>query len=272
MTIKQRMMKKIESIALLRNGIIKLKNKLYLRGNTFEVSDIHFQRNTVDMQGKEQTFSCCKESYLRDGVVRMMGERNKVSIGVQTVVGGSDGQTFFVCGNDNRIIVGARCRINATTFFIRGHCNTIILGDDCSAHLAEFHVEGNGNTIQLGSGVTMHGRGNGSIHLAADEGSGIYIDDDCMIAHSVQMRSTDSHSIVDLNGRRLNPAADIRIGRHVWLGMQSIILKGCEIAPNTMVAAGSVCAARTERVSNCILAGNPAKVVKRDVNWDRKFV
>ena len=93
-----------------------------------------------------------------------------------------------------------------------------------------------------------------------------------MLAHSVQMRRTDSHSIVDLSGKRLNPAKDIHIGRHCWLGMRSIILKGCVIEPNTVVAAGSVCGRHTEQISNCILAGNPAKVVKRDVNWDRQFV
>ena len=272
MSIKHRLMRMIESAAPLRSVVIRLKNRIQLRGNALEVSDIHFQKNVVDMRGSEQSFSLGRESYLRGGVIRMLGERNHVTIGDRTVIGGTDGQTFFVGGNDNRIVVGANCRIHATTFFIRGNGNTIILGDDCSAHLAQFHIEGDGNTIHIGKGTTMHGRGSCPIHITADEGSGVYIDEDCMLAHSVQMRSTDSHSIVDLNGKRLNPAQDIHIGRHCWLGMQCIILKGCVIEPNTMVAAGSVCGSHTPRETNCILAGNPAKVVKRDVNWDRKFV
>lgn len=272
MSVKHFLMNIVDGVPFLKNCVLRMRNKLCLRGNTFAVTDIHFQKNLVDLQGKALTFSCGAQSYLRGGVVRMIGERNQVTIGEQTVIDCGDGQTFFVCGNDNRVVVGSRCRLNHTTFFIRGHGNTIMLGDDCSAHLAELHIEGDGNTIQLGNGVTMHGRGSCPIHIAADEGSGVYIDEDCMIAHSVQMRSTDSHSIVDLNGKRLNPARDVHIGRHCWLGMQSIILKGCVIEPNTMVAAGSVCGSHTERVSNCILAGNPAKVVKRDVNWDRKYL
>lgn len=272
MSVKHFLIKAVSDAPFLRHCVIRAQNKLRLNGNTFDVSDIHFQKNLVEMQESEQSFSLGSECFMKNCIVRMSGKRNRVSIGSKTVISDGKGQTFFICGNDNRIIVGERCKLELTSFFIRGHGNIIMVGNDCSAVLAEFHLQGDGNTIQIGQGTTMHGRGSCPIHITADEGSGVYIDEDCMLAHSVQMRSTDSHSIVDLNGKRLNPAKDIRIGRHCWLGMQSIILKGCILEPNTVVAAGSVCGGHTERISNCILAGNPAKVVKRDVNWDRKFV
>lgn len=272
MSVKHFLIKAVSDVPFLRHCVIRTQNKLRLNGNTFDVSDIHFQKNLVEMQESEQSFSLGSECFMKNCIVRMSGKRNRVSIGSKTVISDGKGQTFFICGNDNRIIVGERCKLELTSFFIRGHGNIIMVGNDCSAVLAEFHLQGDGNTIQIGQGTTMHGRGSCPIHITADEGSGVYIDEDCMLAHSVQMRSTDSHSIVDLSGKRLNPARDIRIGRHCWLGMQSIILKGCVLEPNTVVAAGSVCGGHTERISNCILAGNPAKVVKRDVNWDRKFV
>lgn len=272
MSVKHFLIKAVSDVPFLRHCVIRAQNKLRLNGNTFDVSDIHFQKNLVEMQESEQSFSLGSECFMKNCIVRMSGKRNRVSIGSKTVISDGKGQTFFICGNDNRIIVGERCKLELTSFFIRGHGNIIMVGNDCSAVLAEFHLQGDGNTIQIGQGTTMHGRGSCPIHITADEGSGVYIDEDCMLAHSVQMRSTDSHSIVDLNGKRLNPAKDIRIGRHCWLGMQSIILKGCVLEPNTVVAAGSVCGGHMERISNCILAGNPAKVVKRDVNWDRQFV
>lgn len=272
MSAKHFLMRIVSDVPFLRHCVIRARNQLRLNGNTFDVSDIHFQKNLVEMQESEQSFSLESGSYMKNCIVRMAGKRNKVAIGSETAITDGKGQTFFICGNDNCIIVGERCKLDLTSFFIRGHGNTIIVGNDCSAVLAEFHLQGDGNTIQIGRGTTMHGRGSCPIHITADEGSGIYIDEDCMLAHSVQMRSTDSHSIVDLSGKRLNPARDIRIGRHCWLGMQSIILKGCVLEPNTVVAAGSVCGRHTEQISNCILAGNPAKVVKRDVNWDRQFV
>jgi acetyltransferase-like isoleucine patch superfamily enzyme len=53
----------------------------------------------------------------------------------------------------------------------------------------------------------------------------------------------------------------IRIGRNVWIGANSVILDGTVIGDNCIVAAGSVMNRRFP--SNCIIQGNPAKVVLR---------
>ncbi|WP_141560997.1 DapH/DapD/GlmU-related protein [Butyricimonas sp. Marseille-P3923] len=51
------------------------------------------------------------------------------------------------------------------------------------------------------------------------------------------------------------------IGDYSWIGMNSIILPGVTLGPRTVVAAGSVV---TKSFPNgfCVLAGNPAKLVK----------
>ncbi len=57
----------------------------------------------------------------------------------------------------------------------------------------------------------------------------------------------------------------IKIGNHVWIGMRSIILKGVTIGDGSIVAAGSVVV--KDVPNNCLVAGNPAKVVKKNVKW-----
>ena len=58
--------------------------------------------------------------------------------------------------------------------------------------------------------------------------------------------------------------APIKIGENVWIGQNSRICKGVEIGDNSIVAANSVV---TKSVpANCIVAGNPAKVVKTDID------
>lgn len=53
---------------------------------------------------------------------------------------------------------------------------------------------------------------------------------------------------------------EVHIGKNVWIGMNSIILKGVTIGDNAMVAAGSVV---TKPVPpNAIVAGVPARVVR----------
>ena len=44
-----------------------------------------------------------------------------------------------------------------------------------------------------------------------------------------------------------------------------MLLKGTEIPDYTVVAGGAIC---TKKYT--IIAGVPAKVVKRDINWDRE--
>lgn len=53
--------------------------------------------------------------------------------------------------------------------------------------------------------------------------------------------------------------------------MGCIILKGSQISNNTVVGAGTIVTKKYEE-PNCILAGNPAKIVKRNIDWDRKLL
>lgn len=50
------------------------------------------------------------------------------------------------------------------------------------------------------------------------------------------------------------------IGENVFIGTNSIILKGTKIGDNTTIGAGSV--VHGEIPANCVAAGNPAKVIK----------
>lgn len=248
-------------------------NKIQADKNCLSASNIHFRSNEIVVTRKKNNHIVFgKKAYLRDGKIYVNGGNNHIEVQEGAVIyGDSVSQIFHVDGNNNRIIVGANCRINQTTFFIWGSNNTIILGDNCSTMGLELHIEQDNNTIQIGNGSTFHGRNGYPIHIAVDEGSRVVIAEDCMFANGIQIRSTDSHSIVDLNGKRINPAKDIYIGEHCWIGLGAIILKDSEIMPHTVVAAGAICS-KKYRETNCILAGNPAKVVKREVDWDRKFL
>ncbi|NCC60699.1 MAG: acyltransferase, partial [Verrucomicrobiae bacterium] len=55
----------------------------------------------------------------------------------------------------------------------------------------------------------------------------------------------------------------IRIGDGCFIGANSIILKGTELGKNCVVGAGSVVCGKFP--DNVIIAGNPAKVLKENV-------
>lgn len=272
MTIKALFQRILDSASLLRSFIIYLRNHLKVSNNnkcTF--FNIHCNGNYITLSGKHEDLSCATTSFLRECVVHMEGNNNSFVINDQSFVYGEGVKTVFVCGNDNRIIVGEDCSLRKVSFFIQGCGNRIVIGDHCSAYAVQFHIEQNENEIYVGSRTTLHGRDEHSIHMAVDEGSKILIGEDCMFSHGIQIRSTDSHSIVDRNGARLNSARNVVIGRHCWIGLQSVILKGTVLEHNCVVGAGAVCSKKYAK-SNCVLAGNPAKIVREYVDWDRKFV
>ena len=53
----------------------------------------------------------------------------------------------------------------------------------------------------------------------------------------------------------------ITIGNNVWIGANVIVLKGTVLGDNTVVGTGSV--VKGEYPSNCVIVGNPAKIIKR---------
>lgn len=67
-------------------------------------------------------------------------------------------------------------------------------------------------------------------------------------------------------GNRINISKDITIGEHVWIGANVSILKGCKIPNNSVIGTGAIVTKKFEKEGICI-AGNPAKVVKEEINW-----
>lgn len=264
-------MKVLQKYKVIKKLIIHSRNRIFLNGNIFQIEDIRFSNNSIKLSGSQQCLLCNEQSFFRESNIRMKGIGNSVEVKDNTQIYGENRQIIHVDGNNNRIIVGKNCRFRNTSFFIWGNNNTIVVEDNVSAYGAEFHIEQNENYLSIGKGSTFHGREGYPIHIALDEGSSILIKEDCMFSNGIQMRSTDSHSIKKLNGERINPARNIIIGKHTWIGLGSIILKGTNIADHTVVAAGSVCTKQYSEC-NCILAGNPAKVVNCEIDWSRDLL
>ena len=104
-------------------------------------------------------------------------------------------------------------------------------------------------------------------HIAAIEGTQISFGDDCLFSTNVIFRTGDSHSIISTETKkRINPSISIIVGNRVWFGNNTTILKGVQLFDDTIIGTGSI-VVKSPGISNVIIAGTPAKVVKRNVRW-----
>lgn len=171
---------------------------------------------------------------------------------------------IYIAGKGNVIIIGPYSRLKNCLLHITGDNNSILVGQKASLLNAELHIEDNNNTINIGDNTTISGR----THLACIEGCTISVGNDCMFSSDVTFRTGDSHSIIDSLGVRINRSKDIIIGNHVWVGNNTIVLKGVVLGDNCIVATGSVVTAPFSQ-PNIIIGGNPAKLIKENTNWLR---
>ncbi len=252
---------------ILINAISRTRNEISADKDAMRFNNIHSANNEITIIGKNSSLSFeGKDSYIRSSKVQIKGKDNAVTVGKNSVL--SDSCSIRITGNNNIVSIGDNCRISNTSIYIIGSNNHIEIENDISSVLSSFHLEDNGNKAIVKKGSTLHGREYNLIEFALDEGTEIQIGEDCMISNDVSFRSSDSHSVLDNSGERINPAGNILIKNHVWIGMKTIILKNTVIHDDCGVGAGSICN-RDYKKDNCLIAGNPAKVVKESVNWSR---
>lgn len=88
----------------------------------------------------------------------------------------------------------------------------------------------------------------------------VEIGEGTIIAPHVIIRDSDAHTIVGKDS-----AKPIIIGNHVWIGERATILKGVTIGDGAVIGAGAV--VTKDVPARCIAAGNPAKVIRENIEW-----
>lgn len=147
--------------------------------------------------------------------------------------------------NNSHVKIKKAKYINGTTIFIYNGDNQFIeIGKDTSIESAKFYLCATGSKCIIG--------------------------DDCMLSSNLQFWTGDGHQVIDrTTGNILNDKPTLlRIENHCWVGFGSKILKNSQISKNSIIATESVVTKKFDS-ENIIIAGNPAKVVKNNIDWNR---
>lgn len=149
-----------------------------------------------------------------------------------------------------------------------GIWNVVIYGNNISLGKNVVIVAADGYRTNLST--VMHAGGQGRITIGdnvlvmngvrVSSATEIRIADDCMLANFCYLTDSDWHDIHDRTSMpgRTGP---IILERGAWVGDSAIVCKGVRIGENSIVGAGAV--VTRDVPSNVVVAGNPARVVKK---------
>ncbi|MDZ5620905.1 hypothetical protein SFC88_08715 [Nocardioides sp. HM23] len=149
--------------------------------------------------------------------------------------------SLLVGGDGATVFLGPRSAFTATEIFC-GAYSTVVLNAEVIATRC----------------AIVDARNGGSVVAEADQ----------LWAANVYVATDDMHRLEDLDtGARINPyGAQVRLGRHVWLGRDAIVTGHCEIGDGAVV--GTRAMVRGQKVPpNTAVGGCPARVLREGVSW-----
>ena len=140
------------------------------------------------------------------------------------------------------------------------HCRSrrpaaLTVGHDTGIYRGTFFELGDRAEVRIGNYCSIVGA------IVVTDGD-LEIGDYTFIAHDVVI--ADSFAAVPPGAALRSPSAErlaTRIGSNVWVGARAILLGGTVLGDNCVVGAASV--VEGEFPADCLVAGNPARVVRR---------
>lgn len=183
-------------------------------------------------------------------------------------------------------IIGQPKNINSKVIF-KGSNNKLVIENDVELENVQIHFLsddgycyigekskykgsifiGIGCKVIIGSSIWV----TNNCNITTAEYTEVNIGNDCMFAPSVKIWTSDVHPIYDVrSGKRINDSQSISIGNHVWLAQEVTILSGSIIGEGSVIGYGSV--VKSSIPNNCIAVGVPARIKKRDIAWDKRYL
>lgn len=176
----------------------------------------------------------------------------------------------------------SQCIVN-----FRGENNKLIIHPQNNTHNLKFEFTGSNATIVIDENMQLFGtiviNQNASLHFKKNTTSttaiycslspntNVSIGEDCMFASRTEIRTDDGHPIYDVETKqRVNPSKDITIGNHVWIGNGAYIFGGANVGSGSVVGANTI--VKKSFPNNCVIAGAPAKIVRKNIAWERPYL
>lgn len=193
-----------------------------------------------------------------DGTVDAISDYEGVAIefkGWNSIVTLTKGSFFL----NAKIVMGSECKVEIGKTNPRGLRNLTV----------DMSGQGKNKTLYIGDGCSCESM---RLAMANESNLAVSLGKNCLISSNVTIRATDGHVIFETQTKRIvNRSRPVTIGDNVWISSTVTFLKGCSVPSNSIIGTGAIVAGNFED-ENTVIAGCPAKVVKRGVMWDRRYI
>jgi len=184
-------------------------------------------------------------TFLTEKIDRSIGKLNYISVFLHNVKIGKGarfyGRTYFKRQSNSVIIIGDNC-----TFRSSKNSNWIGVNRPCMVSTQGLETA----KIEIGNKCGF----SGTVIAAFKE---IHLGQNVRCGANTLITDSDWHN----DDTRVGKPKKVFIDDNVWLGVNSVVLKGVRIGKNTIIGANSVVVNNIP--DNVIAAGNPCKVIKR---------
>lgn len=240
-------------------GMVEKRDYIYVSNSLPQFTLSYCGNNFKDVYGNEIKVN--GEGFR--GKLEIIGYNNIVQIGNSFKCKKS---TTLRVENGSQIIVEDYVEMDHDVEVVSMEGSKLKIGNNCRI-LKDSRLCAKGAEMTFGDYVTMGKR----FFCINGKQASVIVGNDCMFANDVSVIASGGHDIFDLVTKEnvsLYTEEKITIGNHVWLCKNATVLYNSVIKDGCIVGANSLVKLETE--DNCIVAGNPAKVIKTNHTWDRR--
>ncbi len=169
-----------------------------------------------------------------------------------------------LCGKNNVVEIFKGSKFRGTSICFGSESAFVKLGVGSYNNTRIIATYADNQQLIIGGGFTCYGA---VFHLKENNAT-IEIGNNCLFSTNIEIWACDGHTIFE-NGKAINFAKPVKIGNQVWIGTGVKIGKGVVISDDSVAGMGAVIVGKFME-TNVILAGNPAKIIKRNIVWDKR--
>ena len=218
------------------------------RNNKITGIPSYWQKSNIHLKGGNNSVKLGKNIFLRNSKIKLYGNSSlEIDDGVYM-----DGCTFMI--ENSHVHISRNTEMMKVKISVYGK-SILDIGAN-STLTGEFDLKDGAEIITKKLWCTWP-------PLIAAKGGKITMGN-CSLADTV-IYNTDYHPIYDYSGKKINQDKDVVIEDNVWIGRKTTILKGVTVGNGSILGFG--CIVNKDVPPRCIVAGQPAKVVKENVVW-----